>query len=135
MGQRMKTPLAGVSGREWSLLIGTVVVGASGAIASQTGARDAMFTVTKLAQAGRYSVAFDEKISQAELVSATLIGHASNDPGVVTTDGGFGSTFECNNSPSTGTTQVQFTQTNGTDANIASGNSFRLVFLARAAGV
>lgn len=135
MGQRIKFPLNGVYGREWSLVIAEMVIGAAGAITSQTGAKDAGVTFAKTATAGLYTASFDEKISNAILVGATVIGHTSNDPAVANTAGGSGATFARNKTPSAGTMQVQFTR-NDTSANadITSGLTAQVVFLVKAAG-
>lgn len=134
MGQRMKFPLAGVFGREWSLAIGTVVLGAGGAIASQTGARDAGFTVAKTAaEAGRYTITFDELVSDIVLVGATIIGAA--DAAYNNAAGGSGMTFLRNKAPTTRTVDVQFTRNDtSADAEITDNFSFQLSFAIKAAG-
>jgi hypothetical protein len=134
MGQRMKFPLAGVFGREWSLAMGTVVLGAGGAIASQTGARDAGFTVVKTgSEAGRYTVTFDELVSDIVLLGAHVIGAA--DAAYTNTAGGAGMTFLRNKAPTTRTVDVQFTRSDtSADAEITDNFSFQLVFAVKAAG-
>lgn len=134
MGQRMKFPLAGVFGREWSLAVSTVVLGAGGAISSQTGARDAGFTVAKTAaEAGRYTCTFDELLSDIVLVGATIIGAA--DAAYTNTAGGSGMTFLRNKAPTTRTVDVQFTRnSDSADTEITDNLSFQLTFLVRAAG-
>jgi hypothetical protein len=134
MGARMKFPLAGLYGREWSIAIGTVVTGASGAIASQTSERDSGFTAVKTAtKTGRYTLTFAEPLSDAVLLSATIIGAA--DAAISNTSGGTGPTFARNLSASTRTIDVQFTRnSDSADTEITSNLSFQLTFLVKAAG-
>jgi hypothetical protein len=135
MGQRMKFPLAGAFGREWSIATAEMVIGASGAITSQTGARNAGFTLTKTATAGLYTATFDEKVGDVRLLNACIIGHTSNDPAVANTTGGSGETFLRNKNVAAGTMQVQFTR-NDTSANadITNGLTAQVTFLVQGAG-
>lgn len=134
MGQRMKFPLQGTYGREWSVAIGTVVLGAGGAIASQTGAKDAGFTVAKTAtEVGRYTVTFDEKLADIVLLGAYVIGAA--DAAYTNTAGGSGPIFLRNRNAAARTIDVQFTRNDtSADAEITDNFSFQLAFALKAAG-
>lgn len=124
MGQRMKTPFAGTYQRECAITTVRVTTSTSGAIASQTGARDAGVTVAKTAgKTGRYTVTADEKTSRIAVVGVILVGAA--DAALTNTAGGAGATYQRNNAPTTRTVDIQFTRNDtSADAEIPDGFAF-----------
>lgn len=75
MGQRIYQPLFGSTRKGIVLLFGKVVLGASGAISSQTGAKLAGFTVEKTAtKTGRYTLTLDKNYNELLYGHVTVVG-------------------------------------------------------------